>query len=66
MHLSPRALGLCPGHSYAPAGTITFAYLPFGGDKRTYETLIEAFNEEYPHITVKVQQWVPWQASTDL
>ena len=41
--------------------TIRFAYSALEVDRAQYQTLIERFNERYPHITVELLQWPPWQ-----
>jgi multiple sugar transport system substrate-binding protein len=45
--------------------TIAFAYSALSVEQAQYEALIERFNERYPHITIELQQWPPWQPMND-
>jgi ABC-type glycerol-3-phosphate transport system substrate-binding protein len=46
--------------------TIRFAHSTLEIDRAQYEALIAKFNESYPHITVELLHWPPWQPINDL
>jgi multiple sugar transport system substrate-binding protein len=46
--------------------TLTFVYSGIEIDQSQYRVLIEKFNESYPHITIELRQWPPWQAMQNI